>query len=142
MQNIRCQKGFLMVDILVAIVIISVAIVAIGGLFIQVNKSATTSADYTFAANLAQRQFELLKKKYTANEWAGLDLSKDIPWQGDEKDRTNSAVTFNVTTHASEYTPKDSTDVAENLIELTVTVSWTKQNKSHIIPFTTLFSKK
>lgn len=61
MNNKKWQQRFLMIDALLAIVIISGALVAIITMFIQATKAAHCSAQYTKASNLAYQQMELLK---------------------------------------------------------------------------------
>lgn len=144
MQSLRSQQGYLLIEILLAIIIISIALMTIGGLFLQSGKSANTSTEYTTAANLAQKQFELLKVRqqgtnpllttttiypFNYNEWLDNHL-RDAA--------TSSYPVFSVKTTAVQCTEQNSS----NLLEVTVTVSWNnKQNVSTQVPFTTLFPK-
>jgi Tfp pilus assembly protein PilV len=138
------QQGFLLIEVLLAIVIISTALIAIGGLFLHTGKSASTSTEYTTAANLALKQFEYLKLRqqgtnpiltttttypYKRNDWLDSDL---------ETTATSSNPVFSVNTTAVQCTEEN----ASTLVEVTVTVSWhNKQSIAYAVPFTTFFPK-
>ncbi|QDR80339.1 type IV pilus modification PilV family protein [Sporomusa termitida] len=144
MQQLHSQRGFMLIEVLVAIVIISVALIAIGGLFLQAGKSAGASTEYTTAANLAQKQFEYLKLRqqsatpvlttetpypYTSTEWFDSSL---------EATATASNPAFSVRTTAVQCPEENAAD----LVEVTVAISWhNRQNTAYTVPFTTIFPK-
>lgn len=80
--GMRQQQGFLMIEVSVAIVIISVALFAIAGMFIQSTMAGKQAADYTVATNLAQQAMEYLKNgqtpPYTTTTLNG--VTYDIQW--------------------------------------------------------------
>lgn len=57
------QRGFLLVETMVAIFLISVALVAVAGVFAQATRSNLQAGEYTVATNLAQEKLEQLKSK-------------------------------------------------------------------------------
>lgn len=125
MHNRKWQQGFLMIDALIAIVIITVALVAIIGMFIQSTKATQCSAEYTIASNLAQQQMEHLKE-------TGVMISTPIP------DITiNAPPKFTLKSTVAQC-PENPT----KLVQVTVTVSWVDQKSSYALPFTTFFPKK
>lgn len=142
MRLIKCDRGFLLVDLLIAILIITVALISIAGLFLQSNRAAKASSEHMTASNLAQRQFEQLKiiqqgatpilttetnYPFEFTDW----LSNDL-----ERDAADSQTPFSVRTRAIRSTEQNAT----NLLEVTVIISW-RNNQNVLIntPFTTFF---
>ena len=112
------QKGFLLIEVLVAIVIISVALVAIGGMFIQATRANSQAGQITTATNLAQEQLDLLKS-WNKDVWAAYP-STSIPWQGSGSspigaNNVNYTVITVVGTCAEDNI---------HLVQVKVTVSW------------------
>lgn len=129
MHEQRWEQGFLMIDVLLAVVIVSVALLGVSGMFIQSTRATQSAADYTQVANLAQMQMEWLKaaqlnpKDDTYAFKKGKNIPANIPWQGDE---VAVPASYTILT-----TPKD---IATDLVEVTVTVN--------NVPFTTYFPKR
>lgn len=138
MSNKQWQQGFLMVDALLAVFIISGALVAIISMFIQATHITHCSAQYTKASNLASQQMELLKKtkstviKDTAIHAAAALIT--IP--SDAVVPTPPEFTMNST--AKQCSESNSNDLAE----VTVTVTWTEGKNSYQLPITTFLLKK
>ncbi|MDF2568496.1 MAG: hypothetical protein K0R55_100 [Sporomusa sp.] len=63
MGGYRGEQGYLLVEAVVAIFIISTALLAISGLFTQSLQAIATAARYTTATALAQEQIEIFKTK-------------------------------------------------------------------------------
>lgn len=59
-MSVRCQQGFLMLEVLTAVVMM-MALAAIAGLILQSVRLTAAAADHTTAVNLAQQQLEELK---------------------------------------------------------------------------------
>lgn len=131
------QKGFLMVEVIVATVIISVALVAISGMFINSTIANRKAADYTVAANLAQKQMELLKVQ-PSSYWAAISVfPKNISWQDSSETTPLSInnITYTITTTA-DVCSEDS-----NLVQVTVAVSWDDRGVSRALQLTTFYAK-
>ncbi|MEG6584045.1 prepilin-type N-terminal cleavage/methylation domain-containing protein [Dendrosporobacter sp. 1207_IL3150] len=130
------QQGYLMVEVIVAIVIITVALLAFPALNIQSFKANTQAAHYTVAANLAQKQLELLKNK-DSNYWYSHANDSNIPWQDSSQvpPLVLNNTTYNIKT--------ESGSVAEdnNLVKVTVRVEWKSEDKNQAIQLSTFFSK-
>ena len=139
MNKGKWQQGFLMIDALLGIVIISVALVGIMSMFSQSTKATRCSAGYTTASHLGQAQMELLKKPNNLPNIKAAAID----------DKSN---TIKITDHSSYVTPptgfsiistaKQNSDFPGQLAEVTVTVNWDEQNKTYSMPFTTFFSAK
>ena len=129
------QKGFLIVEVMLAVLIISIALVAAMGMFIYSTKANSDASEYTVAATLAQKQLEMLKMKDPQNYWAKLDLTSTtkIAWQ----DTTSPPPTrYTIDTVASACSENP------NLVEVIVTVAWDKRNSQPAnIKITTYYSK-
>lgn len=134
MRFLRGQNGFLMIEALIAVVIISVALVAIGSMFIQSTRANTSSVEITTATALAQKQMELLKG-LPVSYWNALTpLPQPLPWQDSANPSmpiTLNNVAFTVNTVAA----ASATDA--NMVQVSVTVSWRGQS----IRLLSLFSK-
>ena len=124
------QKGFLLVEVIVATVIISVALVAMIGMFISSTIANRSAADYTVATNLAQQQLEVLKTKPT-NYWATTTNIPDI-----SQPVGIPPYTYTIRTTVSAC-PEDPT----NLVEVVVKIIWTDRGASRSLQATTFYNK-
>ena len=114
------EKGFLLIEVVIAMVIISIALVAATGMFIQATRANSEAEQYTTATALAQEQLERLKQKpYTF--WASLNAGATIDWQG------TGAVANTITLNKIDYnvaTVTETSDDPTHLVQVKVTVSW------------------
>ena len=121
MENFKHQKGFLMVEVLIAIVVISVALVSVPLMFMQSTKASSAGVEISTATTLAQKQIEMLKSQ-PATYWAAIPTSstQSIAWQdtNEAMPLTKNNIAYNVTTTA--------TTVAQdaNMVKVTVKVDW------------------
>lgn len=129
------QRGYLYIDAILAMFILTVAVVTITEVFIASTKLSVTASRYTTATNIAQQQVELLKR-WTAAEWSDPDLPNSIPWQDDPNKLTVNKTTFVVQTIIAHPN-----DVDPSLLQVTVIVSWNEVSCTHSVQLTTYFSK-
>lgn len=61
-MSLQKEKGFLLLEVVIGIVIITVALTAVASLFIQATKMNSLAKHITTATALAQEQLELIKK--------------------------------------------------------------------------------
>ena len=129
-SKLKRQRGFILAEVVLAIFIISVALLAISVMFTKAIQVNAVAKDYTVAANLAQKQLELLKMQ-PPEYWSELTLPCTIAWQ----DAAQSPLPqYVLTTHASSY-------AADNhLVQVTVTASWQQGNRECNLEFVTLYS--
>lgn len=119
MSLITSQRGFLLVEALIAIVVITVALVAIQGMFIQSLQATASAANYTVAAGLVQEQMEQMKIK---DELFWNSLS--FPYQSATEVIAMNKATYTRTTQA-ELSPLDPEyPVKQRIIKVTVKVEW------------------
>jgi Tfp pilus assembly protein PilV len=122
MRHIRDKQGFLMIEVLLATVVISVALLAVAGMFIQSTKATSNSADYTAATAIAQDYLEQIK--------AGLLIA---PFASETK--TLNYVTYTVV-------PEETVSgINDRLYQETVTVRWTQRGQSVSLSLTTYIVK-
>ena len=121
------NNGFILAEITVAILLISIALLPICGMFIQSIQGDALAREYTIIANLAQKQLELLKLK-SPNYWAELVLPCIIPWQ-DEAWLPPSKYIF--TTKA--------VSVNSSLVKVTVTALWKERGNDCTLQFVTFY---
>jgi len=127
-DRLKTNNGFILAEVTLAILMISIPLVAIVGMFTQAIQADSMAKDYTIAANLAQKQLELLKTQ-PPNYWAGRTLPAVIPWLDQEQ---LPSARYGVTTKAVATTD-------DSLVEVTVTVTWQARGTESTIQFVTLY---
>lgn len=128
------KNGFMMIGVLIATMIIGLAFVAYLNLSIIGTKATSAAADYTVAANLAQKQLELLKTQ-DKNFWATHMTDSNIPWQ-------DTAQTNPVNINNTDYLIKTSSEPAKEdnqLAKVTVTVQWREHAIEQMLQFIMLY---
>lgn len=129
------QQGYLYVDAVIAVCILSLALLAVSGMFVNATKLSSSANHYTAATNIARQQMELLKR-WTASDWSDPSLPASIPWQGDPDKLTVNKMTFEVKTLITQPSGID-----PDLLQITVIVSWKERNDTRNVQLTTYFSK-
>ena len=128
--RLRTEKGFILAEVMLAIFIMSVALVAISAMFIQAIQAGVMANHYTVAANLAQKQLELLKI-HPPEYWTGITLPAVILW-GDPSQIPS--LHYTLTTNAIPSA------INSHLIQVTVIASWQERNVQCSVQFVTLYS--
>lgn len=152
-MNIKmvCKKanGFILADVMIGMVILTVALTAIGGLYIQSSKSSRFADNRTLANNWALERMEYLK---STTNWRGstqLNLGPTVPDDdgNDAPPRTGfsrkTTLVYPATITSLPPTTAGSKDnllaaVNNRLIETKVTVSWIENNVTHSLNLETL----
>lgn len=141
MAGYKSQKGFLMIEVVIAIVIISLALVAAATMFVQSSRANSAANDYTTATSLAQKQIELLKSHKvtgpTANFWAAVADGASLPWEGEE----NHPIVLNNTTYTVSTVAHNAPEDPAGLVQVSVTVSWNRSGQNNSVTFTAFFSR-
>ena len=136
------QRGFLLIEVLIAAVIITIAVTAAASLLIQSAQSNIRAGKYTVAASLAQRQLEYLKSRKTAADWAQLtipetgELKLSADWQAAATDTIVLNNTIYTLTSLASKCPEDSAD----LVQVRVVVAWSSQSGDRL-EVTAFFSR-
>jgi len=112
------QQGFLMLEALTASVVVSVAVLAIAGLFILSLQVNAVAADYTAATNLAQEKMELLSAMDTSALPSIVFADEEISLNNRSFHRQTTVVV------------RKDLDPAANFMQVTVQVSWIEAGKS------------
>jgi Tfp pilus assembly protein PilV len=129
------QQGYLYMDAVIAIFVLTVALLAITGMFVYATKLNSSASHYTAATNMARQQMELLKR-WPASTWSDPSLPAAIPWQGDPDKLTVNKTAFEVRTII-----KQTTSIDPSLIQVTVIVSWKELDGTKNVQLITYFSK-
>ena len=128
------QAGFILVEILFAIIIISVAVMAAAAMFIPATQAYSGAADMTAAAALAQKQVELLKAQ-PPSFWRE-SLPETVPWQGTETMPLRlNGVEYRIITRLQ-------APAGNSLIETQVTVDWRKGGSDHSLQMLAIFARE
>lgn len=130
MSRLRLQSGFILAEVVVGMMIITMSLIAITGIFIQSNRAASVAAEFSVATNLAQKQLELLKLR-PHTYWENLALPASIGWQG----TVGETEPYSVITNA--FVSSDN----NNLVEVVVVVSWKQQGQTRQVQLTTCYSR-
>jgi prepilin-type N-terminal cleavage/methylation domain-containing protein len=120
MNNSMKSKGFTLIEILIALVILSVAFLALAGLMVQTTRNNSFGGRMTEAATFAQDKLEELK----AVSWVAIVPGSDRKMGSNGIDY---ARTWNVGTNG-------------NLKTITMTINWNDQN-SHSINLLSVISQ-
>ena len=118
------KNGFTLLEVLIALAILSIGLLALAGLQVVVIKGNTGSKNLTSAVILAEAKIEELKR----NGFRRLT-------NGSFQDSNKIGGIFTRSWVISAYL--DSADMKQ----ITVTLSWTDSLGNHTIPVTTVFSK-
>lgn len=129
MNVLKENRGFMLVDVIIAIFLVCVALVPISGLFTQSIQTSAEAADYTRAANLIQQQLELLKTK-PPEYWAELALPCQIPWQGN---RLLPPSKYTLTSQATLST------LDSHLVQVNIIASWKERNRECNLQFVAFY---
>ena len=120
-----------MMEVLLAIVIISVALLGAASMFIQSTKANSSGLEISTATSLAQKQMEMLKT-WSATDWASLTpLPQAIAWQDatETMPLTRNNIAFTVATTAA-ASAQDA-----NLVQVTVSVTWSGKSLALVSQF-------
>ena len=111
MRHSNKSKGFSLIEVLVALVILSVSLLALAGLMVQSTKNSSWGSHLTEAATLAQdrlERFRAVRPQTDIAEGTHFDKFKS-PWSGIEYTRTWTVATNGTNT----------------IRTITITVTWT-----------------
>lgn len=125
MKYVKRQDGFLLIEVIVAMVIIFGALLSIAAMYTQ-SVTATTNANFrTKAATLAQQELETIRKNIenqtTGSQWnnmgyypySALRTDAGLP---DGTMQTNARLMGNLSQGENDHNNK--------IVELSVTISW------------------
>jgi len=128
-KQLTAARGYILADIVIAMLISSIALVAISAMFTKAIQVDALGNHYTIATNLAQKQLELLKT-HPATYWADLSLPCSIAWQDDiQLPPTQYTVTTNAALSLSNV----------HLVEVAVNVCWLEVGSEYKLEFVTLY---
>lgn len=134
-RKIKKQNGYIYMDVVVAVFIVGVSLVAISALLTQSSQASASAARYNAATNIARQQMEVLKQ-YSSAFWDNPQLPNSLPWQGTEAELFTNGTEFSVITAIEQMDIIDTT-----LVKVTVRVYWQEKEKQKYIQLITYFSK-
>jgi len=133
MVLLRKQDGFMLAGVVIAIVIISVALLGICSMFVHANSVVADSGNTAKAANYAQGKMEKFKA-YNSAQWSG-------EWSTFPTVEHKDADFYKITTAVSNFVVG-----TETLVKVNVTVEWVERNgngtsQNRSIQYVTLYSR-
>jgi len=150
-KKISHEKGFILADVILGMFILTIAILALAGVYVQSGKSTLFADNRTVAYNWAQERMEELKAD---SSWRGSSTTtapyKPIdngtpPRDGFTRDITVSLATIASMPQTASNATLDSaflTKMNNRLIDVTVTVSWTENGISKSVNLETLIDRE
>ncbi len=108
----RKQKGFSLIEVLVALVILSISLLALAGLMVQSTRNSSWGNHLTEAATLAQDRFERFR---------AVRPQTDIP-EGTNFDQVTAASGI---TYTRTWTVTTNSPVPPTARTITITITWT-----------------
>lgn len=130
MNLVKSQAGFLLVEALVAMIIITVALVGILGMFTQSLRATKNAADYTTATSLVQEQMEQMK---IIDELFWNSVS--FPYQFATEAIPMNNVTYTRTTQAELSILDPEYPAKQRIIKVTVHVEWLGAEKISMVTY-------
>ena len=137
MVNDSRQRGFVLMDVLIAFLILSIALLSIALMHTNATKNTAEAWQHTVATGLASEQLNRLKT-FNQSQWAS--VGNTVAWQGGgavSNVVTLDGVAYTVATTISTPTEPGST----NLREAQVTVSWTNSGRAKTVVMTGLYNR-
>lgn len=130
-MKIEDQKGFLLMDVVLAVLIITIALVSIVGMYTQSVRANSRANQYTIAANLAQQRLEEVKRDIEERR------NSIRNWNEAEYPVNFTAVTSELPNGKVETTASLHSDPSAKIIILTVTVKWSDKAGSNDVAMST-----
>lgn len=130
--GIRDDSGFTLIEVLIAIVLVSVALIALAGLLTTTLKSTNLGKNVTVAVNLAQQKMEDIRRAAAVNFDSVTDsVSASDPIAGSNPDQVedNGAITGYASFRREVYITDGSAPV--NSKDVTVRVVWNDVMGAH-----------
>jgi prepilin-type N-terminal cleavage/methylation domain-containing protein len=121
---IRPDQGFTLIEIMIALVILSIALIALAGLQVSAIKGNAFSKRLTTAVSIGNEKMEELKNSSYANI---------ISESATKVTRSNMNFTRQVMVTNNSPLPNTKT--------VNVMVTWSDNSKSHSVPITTIISQ-
>jgi type IV pilus assembly protein PilV len=121
---ISSEEGFTLLEIMIALVVLSVSLVALAGLQISAIRGNAFSKRMTTAVSIANEKMEQLKNSSYANILSESSI---------QVNQSNMNFTRQVTVTNNSPLPNTKT--------VNVTVTWSQGSKSHSVPMTTIISQ-
>jgi prepilin-type N-terminal cleavage/methylation domain-containing protein len=122
------DEGFTLIEIMIALVVLSIGLVSLAGLQINIIKGNSISKRITTAVSIAEEIIEQLKSTPYDNIQAQLPSQINRP-SGSSNLRFTRQVTV------------DNNSPVNNTKTVTVTVSWLDTHKTYTIPISTIISR-
>ena len=122
------NKGFLLIDIMVAIMITVVALMAVGGLVVMTTSAFKMNAVRTDAFKLAQAQMEAYKN-VTSAEWKALPITAAYATITPPRAITFSDARFTLFTQARREAAVHG--VTDRLVQVKVVVRWAEPTRTN-----------
>lgn len=132
-MEIKNQKGFLLMDVVLAMLIITIALVAIVGMYTKSLQANTKAGNYTIATNVAQQRMEEVKRDIEERRNNIMDWNK-VTYPVTTIASGNEIPNSTIETTASLYSPSDLTC---KIVVITVTVKWSDTTGDNVINMTT-----
>jgi type IV pilus assembly protein PilV len=127
LPEIKREKGFTLIEVMIALLILSIGLLGMAGLQIAATRSNSFSNQMTIGITLAQDRLEELRNLKYDNAQLGVGSHTDT----DNPIRSLGDMGFNRSWTVSE-------DAANHLKTITVTLQWPDPDNTHRVQFITV----
>jgi type IV pilus assembly protein PilV len=122
--TVKSKEGFTLIEIMIALVVLSIGLIALAGLQISAMRGNTLSKRMTTAVSIANARIEQIKNMPYANI----------------QSESSTQVTESNMTFTRQVTVSNDIPVA-NTKTVNVTVTWKNGAKSHTVPISTVITQ-
>lgn len=142
--------GFILMDVVIGMVILAIALVAIGALYYQSGRSNIFADNRTVAYNWAQERIEYLKSSPSWRGDSGQKVDPVVPEDKDPPPRAGferhtqvslAALPAGTLPPANGAVELDIADVNKRLLDVIVTVKWTENGQQQSVSLRTLIDR-
>lgn len=129
----------MLIEIFITVFIISIALVALVGVFPKVAELNNLSARHTVAANLAQQAIEALKAR-DAHLWDAIEEKTEIDFSEHSQSIAARQI-INQTEYSLQGTAEPHRSLSDDIVVAIITVSYTDSGKRQSQQYVTYFTK-
>jgi type II secretion system protein I len=124
-RSLSTAEGFTLIEIMIAVAIISIGLLALGGLQVSLIRGNALSQRMTAAISLAEQKIEQVK---------------NTPYANIQSESATQIQDSNLINFTRQVTVTNNSPLA-NTTTVNVTVTWSDGLQTHTVPFTTIVAQ-
>ncbi len=137
-MRVEGQQGFLMLDVILAMLVIAIALVTVAGMFTQSMRATASASGYTLATNIAQQELENFKEKIESQNDQTLNNIDNYPYHPADVTKTDPLVcTVRMSANVLGDKSRGESDPDNKIVAATVTVLWKERGRDYSVQLST-----